>query len=143
MPGFTAWGNASHARSRLDATTGERRRFLDQHDGVANLGLDWWVAPLSTTFGIAANWVSGYDQTVRAMNGTRQHNDVDSATRLDLSSRSDLGHGISLSLSVLNVLGETERRTDSTFDATGAPSARSTTSENTYRSVYLRIGAAF
>ncbi|MGF1610997.1 MAG: TonB-dependent receptor plug domain-containing protein [Kiloniellales bacterium] len=139
LPDLALWGNVTHTHTKVDTPTGDSRRFLDHHDAVANVGLDWYVAPWRTTFGASANWVSGYHQTVRASDGSFQKNNVDGTTRVDLSARTELADGLSLNLSVLNILANTERRTDKVFDNAGALSSRSVTTEDTYRAGYARL----
>lgn len=143
VPNVTLWGNITGIRSRLDAATGETRRFLDQNDAVANAGIDWYVPKLKTTFGVASNWVSGYDQTVYSSDGSRQENEVGSSVRLDLSARTEINENMSMSLSLLNILARTEERTDKAFSAAGALTSRTETTEDTYRGVYLRMNWKF
>ena len=143
LPAVTLWGNATAVRSRVDTATGDTRRFLDQNDAVANIGLDWHIAAWRTTLGVSANWVSGYDQKAEAADGSFQKSDVDSATRVDFSARTEITDQVSLTVSFLNVLGETEHRTDELFDASGTRTALTKTTEDTYRAVYGRVAWRF
>ncbi|RYD30048.1 MAG: TonB-dependent receptor, partial [Verrucomicrobiaceae bacterium] len=64
LPQLTLWGNATWVHTELDDPNGGTRRFADQHDAVANIGLDYHVEAIRTTFGVSANWASGYDQRI-------------------------------------------------------------------------------
>lgn len=140
----TLWANATRIAAEVDAAaTGETRRFLDQHDYVANIGLDWFIPALRTTLGGAINMVSGYNQTHRTTAGTILNADVSSAVRFDLSARTDLTDSISLNLSALNLFAGDEKRVDRTYNAAGVLTAYSTTDEPTYRTVYLRMNVKF
>jgi len=143
-PRIALWGNASYTKTRLTApSTGQRRRFIDQPDAAANLGVDAEVPSLATTFGLSMNWNSGYRQTILATNGTRAVNDVGSTIRVDASARVDLNERMTLSVSALNLFAPREDRRDDTLTAAGLLSGYSTTTEPTYRTFYVRLQSRF
>ncbi len=134
------WGNGAAMRTRLDdPATGQTRRFLNQPDYVANAGLDYVVPPIGATFGINANWVSGYNQTFRLADGRTQNNDVKDALRVDLSARFQLSKWALLNFSFLNIFAEAEKRRDQFSNAAGALTSSAFTSEPTYRMFYVRL----
>ncbi|PHS69340.1 MAG: hypothetical protein COB23_06920 [Methylophaga sp.] len=143
LPNLTLWGNATYIDSEVDTSTGETRRFLEQHDAVANIGLDWYVAPWHSTFSISTNWVSGYDQTVKNNDGSSTNTVLSSLARLDMSARTELSKEVSLNLSLLNLLAPSQTQTDRVFMASGTLDSRSKATEVTYRSVYLRLNWKF
>lgn len=137
---LTVWGNLTAVHTQLTSRqTGEKRRFLDQPDQVANLGLDLYVPALNATIGTSLNHSSGYYQKYALADGTTQINDVEARYRLDLSVRTQLNKNTSLNLSALNLLAGTERRVDETLDAAGVSTGITRTAEPTYRSVYMRL----
>jgi len=141
---FALWGNATYTDTRLTSPqTGQVRRFADQPDASANLGLDVDIPSFNTTFGVSVNWNSGYRQNILAANGTRVINDVDSSVRVDASARIDLTRQISLSLSALNLFAPREGRRDDGFNAANALTGYSTTVEPTYRTFYARLQMKF
>ncbi len=144
LENLTLWANATRIFTEVEAkATGQTRRFLDQPDYVGNIGIDWFVPMLRTTFGASVNLNSGYRQNNRLADGTSTGADVGVAARVDLSARVVLTEQVSLNLSALNVFAASERRTDRTYDAAGALTAISTTDEPTYRSVYMRLVSTF
>lgn len=144
MENLTLWGNATRVLTQVEAkATGQSRRFLDQPDYVGNIGIDWFVPMLSTTFGASVNLASGYRQNNRLADGTSQSADVQSAARFDLSARIELTKEMALNISALNVFAATEKREDRTYNAAGALTAQSRTDEPTYRSIYMRLVSAF
>lgn len=141
---ITVWSNFTAVETEVESKqTGEKRRFLNQPDQVANFGIDWFVPSLKTTFGGSLNYSSGYYQRYKLANGTAQANDVESMKRFDLSARTQLTKQTSLNFSALNLFAPKERRVDSTYTASGALSAVSKTTEQTYRTVYLRLSHLF
>lgn len=144
LENLTLWGNATRVFTEVEAkATGQTRRFLDQPDYVGNIGIDWFVPYLRTTLGASVNLNSGYVQNNRLADGTSQIADVGAAARLDLSARVELTKEISLSVSALNVLAASEKRSDRTLNAAGALTAQSITDEPTYRSIYMRLVSTF
>ncbi len=143
LPQLTLWGNATWVHTRLDDPNGGARRFADQHDAVANVGLDYYVEAIRTTFGVSANWVSGYDQRIKASNGTSQGTRLGDMVRLDLSARTQLSENLSMSVSFLNLLGSTEKLTLDGYNAAGAKTSVSRTYEETYRSAYVKLNYTF
>lgn len=143
LPNVTVWANYAHANTELDASTGERRRFADQNDYVANIGLDIFAPAIKTTFGLSANHVSGYDQTIRLANGGATRSKVANTTRVDFSSRTQLSKKLALNISALNIFAQTEKRLDQTLDSAGAISAYTLTNEPTYRGFYARLTMDF
>lgn len=141
---LTLWSNFTAVTTQLTSRqTGEKRRFLDQPDRIANLGLDWFVPQLKTTLGASLNYNSGYRQQYKQADGTTQINEVAAMTRLDLSARAQLTKQTSLNISVLNALGRKEQRVDETRSATGTSSGVTRTTEPTYRSLYVRLSHLF
>jgi len=143
LPQFTLWGNATWVHTSLDDPLGGSRRFADQHNAVANMGLDYYVEAIRTTFGVSANWVSGYDQRIKAVNGTSQGTRLNDMVRLDLSARTQLSENLSMSVSFLNLLGSTEKLRLNGYDAAGNKNSISRTYEQTYRSAYVKLNYAF
>lgn len=144
LENLTLWANATRVFTEVEAkATGQTRRFLDQPDYVGNIGVDWFVPVLRTTFGASVNLNSGYVQNNRLADGTAQIADVGAAARVDLSARIELTSDVALNVSALNVFAATEKRSDRTYNAAGALTALSTTEEPTYRSIYMRLVSAF
>ncbi|HVJ45960.1 MAG TPA: TonB-dependent receptor, partial [Luteolibacter sp.] len=143
LPQLTLWGNATWVHTELDDPFGGTRRFADQHDAVANLGLDYYVEAIRTTFGVSANWVSGYDQRIEASNGTSQRTHLDDMVRLDFSSRTQITDKLSMSVSFLNLLGSTEKMRVDGYNTAGSKTSVSKTYEETYRSAYVKLNYAF
>ncbi len=144
LENLTLWANATRVFTEVEAkATGQTRRFLDQPDYVGNLGIDWFVPMLSTTFGASVNLASGYEQNNRLADGTSQSADVRAAARVDLSARIELTKEMALNISALNVFAATEKRNDRTYNAAGAMTAQSRTDEPTYRSIYMRLVSTF
>lgn len=141
---LTLWSNLTAVKTRLTSRqTGETRRFLDQPDRTANLGLDWFVPAFKTTLGASLNYDSGYSQRYRLANGTTQINNVHAMTRADLSARTQLTRQTSINVSMLNVLARKERREDETLNTAGASTGITRTTEPTYRSLYVRLSHTF
>ena len=141
---WTVWSNVTTVQTQVTSRqTGETRRFLDQPDQVANLGLDWFLPALKTTVGASVNYTSGYNQRYLLANGTTQSNSVAAMTRVDLSARVQLSKQTSLNISALNVFARKESRLDETFSSAGVSTGYSTTSEPTYSSLYIRLSHLF
>lgn len=141
---LTLWSNFTTVTTQLTSRqTGEKRRFVDQPDRIANLGLDWFVPSIKTTLGASLNYNSGYRQQYKQADGTTQINKVAAMTRLDLSARAQLTRNTSLNVSVLNVLGRKEQREDETLSSTGSSTGITRTTEPTYRSLYVRLSHLF
>lgn len=143
LPQLTLWGNATWVHTELDDPFGGTRRFADQHDAVANLGLDYYVESIRTTFGVSANWTSGYYQRIKAANGTSQGTRLDDMVRLDFSTRTQFTDHLSMSVSFLNLLGATEKLRLDGYNAAGAKTSVSKTYEETYRSAYVKLNYTF
>lgn len=143
-PTLALWGNATYTDTELTSPqTGQVRRFADQPDAAANIGIDADVTSINTTFGLSMNWNSGYRQNILAANGTRVINDVGSSIRVDASARVDLTERLSLSVSALNLFAPREGRRDDTLNAASVMTGYSTTWEPTYRTFYARLQARF
>lgn len=140
---LTIWANGVYTHARVDEAGGGNRRFLDQPDVVTNIGLDWHIRSLSTTLGVALNWASPINQTQRLGNGGRLDSSIGARTRLDMSARTQITEKFAFTLSATNLLGQTEERTDTVFDAGGARTSSTKTREPTYRSVYGRLTWSF
>ncbi|MEK8088582.1 TonB-dependent receptor [Thermithiobacillus plumbiphilus] len=143
LDAVTLWGNAVYTRSRVDESGGAGRPFLDQPDVVANLGVDYQVPAWRTVFGFAVNWTAPIDQAQRLSGGGRLDSDIDARTRVDLTMRTEISRAAVFSLSLTNLLGETEEREDRVFDAAGSPQSLARTSEPTYRAIYARLNWSF
>ena len=142
VPQLTLWGNATWVHTKLDDPFGGTRRFADQQDAVANLGLDYYVEAIRTTFGLSVNWASGYDQRIKGNNNTALGTHLDDMVRLDFSARTQFTDNLSMSVSFLNLLGSTEKMTVDTYTA-GTKSSVSKTYEDTYRSAYVKLNYTF
>jgi len=143
LPQLTLWGNATLVHTELDDPFGNTRRFADQHDAVANLGIDYYVEAIRTTFGISANWTSGYSQRVRAEDNSSIGTRLDDLVRLDFSARTQLSDNLSMSISFLNLLGSTEKMQVDGYNPAGAKTSISNTYEQTYRSAYVKLNYTF
>ncbi|KKN57606.1 hypothetical protein LCGC14_0560500 [marine sediment metagenome] len=143
LPNVTLWANATYIDSEVDTASGESRRFLEQNDAVANLGLDWFVSSWRSTFSVSTNWVSGYDQTVKNNDNSSTKTTLTSLNRLDMSAKTDLSKDVSLSLSLLNLLAPSQTQTDKIVLASGDLDSFTKATESTDRSVYLRLNWKF
>lgn len=143
LDAVTLWGNAVYTRARVDEVGGGSRRFLDQPDLVANIGVDYQVPEWRTVFGLALNWSASIDQSQRLSGGGRLDSDIDSRTRVDLTMRTDISRDAVFSLSLTNLLGETEDREDRVFNGAGNLQSMTRTSEPTYRAIYARLNWTF
>ncbi|MCL7931213.1 TonB-dependent receptor plug domain-containing protein [Halomonas llamarensis] len=139
LDGFTLWGNAGYTDSSVDEISGGSRPFLNQPDAFGNLGLDYFVAPWNTTLGLAVNHVTSVDQTQQLDGGGFLDQSIESRTRLDLSSSTKLADGLDLTLSITNLLGQTEDRVDQILDNSGAVISTTRTSEPTYQAAFARL----
>lgn len=141
---LTLWSNLTAVKTSLSSKqTGEIRRFLDQPDRIANIGLDWFLSSLKTTLGASLNMSSGFDQHYKQANGTFARNKVDSTKRFDLSARTQLTPQTSLNFSALNLFAPKEKRMDQEFSAAQTLTSTLYTNEPTYRSVYIRLSHLF
>ncbi|MDZ7753270.1 MAG: TonB-dependent receptor [Gammaproteobacteria bacterium] len=135
----TLWGNVTYTDSRVDEIGGGSRRFLNQPDAVANLGVDYFFVPWQTTFGLSVNHTTSVDQTQRLANGGFLDQSIEERTRLDLSVKTQVTEKLDVSISATNLLDQTEDRVDRVLDGTGAVEAVTLTREPTYRSVFARV----
>jgi outer membrane receptor for ferrienterochelin and colicin len=141
---LTLWSNLTAVKTSLiSKQTGEKRRFLDQPDRIANLGMDWFLPSIKTTLGASANFSSGYDQHYKLANNTYARNKVESLTRFDMSARTQLTPQTSLNISALNLFASKEKRLTQAFNAANVLTQTSYISEPTYRSVYVRLSHLF
>lgn len=135
----TLWGNVTYTDSRIDAIDGKSRRFLDQPDAVANLGVDYFFMPWQTTFGLSINHATSIEQTQSLANGGFLEQFIEQRTRLDLSIKRLVSEKLELSLSATNLLGQTEDRVDRMLNGAGMVDAFTRTYEPTYRSIFARL----
>jgi len=142
ISGTTLWGNAVYTHARIKDNGGSRR-FADQPDAAFNLGVDYFAPSLRSTFGMAVNHTVAIDQSQPLPEGKQLHCEIDSRTRLDLSMRTDIGRNATFTLSLTNLLGQTEKRTDRLLDAHGHTASLSRTTEPTYRAVFARLNWTF
>ncbi len=142
LPNLTLWGNLTAVRTELlDPATGQKRRFTDQPDVFTNIGVDYYVPQLKTTFGLNFNTVFAYDQDILLNAGgtnQRQVSEFTTFNRLDFSMKTTIRPNWTVSFAALNLLGETDRRHVTTYDATNAAVAEVRTYEATYRAYQLR-----
>ncbi|WP_440224896.1 TonB-dependent receptor plug domain-containing protein [Dokdonella sp. MW10] len=140
LPDLVLWANATRVHTSLRVDGGnDTRRFDQQPDLVANLGLDWFAAPLRTTFGVNANRVFAYDQAFADVDGVVTRTAFAAQTRLDLSARTQLGERTSVSLSALNLLATKDRRSITNVAANGTPGARTEYREPSNATFYARV----
>ncbi|ABR90840.1 siderophore receptor protein [Janthinobacterium sp. Marseille] len=141
---LSLWSNLTAVKTSLvSKQTGEKRRFLDQPDRIANLGMDWFLPSIKTTLGASTNFSSGYDQHYRLANNTYVRDKVASLKRFDMSARAQLTPQTSINLSALNLFAPKEKRIKQTFNTANALTQTSHVSEPTYRSVYIRLSHLF
>lgn len=141
MPNVTLWANLTAVRTELyDPSTRETRRFTDQPDVFTNIGVDYYVPELKTTFGLNYNTVYAYTQDILVnVNNVneRQVSQFSTFNRLDLSIKTTIRPNWTLSFAALNLLGETDDRRVISY--TGAVvSGTVQTLEATYRAYQLR-----
>ena len=135
----TLWGNVAYTDARVDETGGGSRRFLNQPDATANLGVDYFFLPWRATFGLSVNFATSVDQVQRLADGGFLDQSIEERTRLDLSINSQVTEKLEVSLSATNLLGQTEDRIDRVLDGSGVVEAVSRTQEPTYRSIFARL----
>lgn len=143
MPNLTIWGNLTAVKTELlDPATGQSRRFTDQPDLFTNIGVDYYVPQLRTTFGLNFNTVYAYSQDILINVGgvnQRQVTQYSKFNRLDFSMKTVIRPNWTVSFSALNLLGETDVRHISTFNGVGAAiDPANTTYEATYRAYQVR-----
>lgn len=144
LDNLTLWGNATGMRSHLtDVQTKESIRFKDQPNVVANIGADWFVPGIDTTFGVNYNRVFAYGQASSVQGGGFERTDRKAIGRLDFSANTKLTKRITLSVSALNVLGSTDRVTKTGFNAANQPVSRTVSEEPTNRTFYVRLASAW
>ena len=144
LSNVTGWFNATAVETEVTITsTGEKRRFLDQPDHLGNLGVDWSLAELKSTIGLSVNYAGGYKQTQEMSDGSFEKNTIESMSRVDLSIQTDLTENTSINLTALNLFADESKREDQTFTADNILDAYTTTTEPTYRSVYLKLNHTF
>ena len=139
--GATLWGSGVYNESEVDLGGGSSRQFLNQPDFVGTIGLDYEYRPWKTTFGVSLNYTSSVDQTQSLTNGSLRQS-IDSRTRLDLSSRTEIADNTFLTVSATNLLAETEDRVDRVF-VNGNLDSVTRTSEPTYRAFNVRLTKSF
>lgn len=140
LPDLVLWANATRVHTRLtDKATGDKRRFNQQPDLVANVGLDYFVPRWRTTFGFNFNRMFDYTQTFADIDGDIARTEFAAQNRLDFSTRTQLSERLSLSLSALNLLHAKDRRTVSSYASDGAFEARSEYREPSNATFYARI----
>lgn len=141
MPNLTLWANLTAVRTELyDPSTRETRRFTDQPDVFTNIGVDYYVPELKTTFGLNYNTVYAYTQDILVnVNNVneRQVSQFSTFNRLDLSIKTTIRPNWTLSFAALNLLGETDDRRVISYTG-AAVSGTVQTLEATYRAYQLR-----
>lgn len=143
LPNLTIFANGTAMKSRLtDDRTGQKRRFEETPDFISNVGLDYYLPELKTTFGVNLNTTYSYTQNIEQLNSNNALSNVrtefSSLNRLDLSARTDVTKSLSLSFSALNVLRTKDKRERTTFDEKGAITDFVRSKEPSYSSYYVR-----
>ena len=139
----TLWGNAVYTDTSVDEPGGGSRRFLNQPDWSGNLGVDYYVPVINTTFGVSVNHVASVDQTQSLSGGGFLEQSIDSRTRFDLSARAQIAENLTLSFTATNLFAETEDREAKVFDSSGALDSVEQESEPTYQQVFVRLEYRF
>lgn len=130
LPDLTLWGNATAMKSELtDRLTGQTRPFDEQPEFVTNIGFDYYVPALATTFGLGYNRTYAYDQDILMVDGTRQQTSFSDLDRLDASVRISLDKEVVLTLSASNLLRPDDVRTLVIRDASGAVDSTTVSTE--------------
>lgn len=143
-PEMSLWGNVALLDSQVDdPLLGRERRFADQPPAVGTVGLDWFVEPISTTFGMAANWRASTDVRTGQNGGGSLRTERSESVRLDFSASIAVTDAITVSVSALNLLGGTEKVNATTYDATGNATTMSRDSEPTWRTLYIATRIRF
>lgn len=140
---LTLWGNAVYTHARVDDEIGGQRRFLDQPDLVSNIGLDYEIIDWHTVFGLAMNRSSSIEQSQYLLGGGFIESSIDSRTRLDMSMRTEVTKDAVLTLSLTNLLGQSEDREDRQVSETYNLQSATNTIEPTYRAIYARLNWSF
>lgn len=145
LDNLTLWGNTTLMRSHLsDVLTGESVRFKDQPNVIANIGADWFVPAIDTTFGVNYNHVFAYSQSALQTTGdARDRTEKKAIGRLDFSASTKLSKSVTLSISALNVLGSTDKVTQTTFNTANQPISRTVSEEPTNRTLYVRLATSW
>ncbi|MBU8544758.1 MULTISPECIES: TonB-dependent receptor plug domain-containing protein [Roseomonadaceae] len=143
-PEFSLWGNLALLDSQVDdPRLGRERRFADQPPVVGTVGLDWFVEPIATTFGVAANWRASTDVRVGQAAGASLRTERSEALRLDFSASIAVTEAITVSVSALNLLGEDEKVRATSYNASGNATAISIDREPTWRTLYVATRIRF
>ncbi len=142
LPNLTLWGNLTAVRTELlDPSTGQSRRFTDQPDVFTNIGVDYFVPQLKSTFGLNFNTVYAYTQDILInVNGVnqRQVSEFSTFNRLDFSIKTEIRPNWTVSFAALNLLGETDDRRVISYNAGGAVTGTAQSLEATYRAYQVR-----
>jgi len=142
LPNVTVWGNLTAVRTELnDPATGQSRRFTDQPDVFSNIGVDYYVPQIKTTFGLNYNTVYAYTQDILINSGgtnLRQITDFPTFNRLDFSMKTTLAPNWTVSFAALNLLGEKDDRLVTNYNAGGTIANASRSVEQTYRAYQIR-----
>ncbi len=142
LPNLTIWGNLTAARTELtDPATRQTRRFTDQPNLFSNIGLDYYVPALKTTFGVNYNTVYAYTQDILINSGgvnLRQVSEFPTFNRLDFSMKTVLRPNWTVSFAALNLLGQTDNRVVTSYNAGGAITGSVRSPEATFRAYQVR-----
>jgi iron complex outermembrane receptor protein len=112
-----------------DRLTGQTRPFDEQPEFVTNIGFDYYVPALATTFGLGYNRTYAYDQDILMVDGTRQQTSFSDLDRLDASVRISLDKEVVLTLTASNLLRPDDVRTLVIRDASGAVDSTTVSTE--------------
>jgi len=144
LPGLTVFGNATTMKSELkDPLTGAKRRFEETPSLVSNVGLDYYLAALRTTFGVNLNTTYSYSQDIAQPTNSlgvvqRQHTDFSTLHLLGASVKLRITAQWSVALSANNILRPKDKRTLDTYDASGTLLSTTRSREASYSTYYLR-----
>ncbi|HWK95801.1 MAG TPA: TonB-dependent receptor [Pseudolabrys sp.] len=139
VPGLTLWGNATAVKTELtDPLTNQTRRFAEQPDLVTNVGLDLYVRPWNTTFGINYNRTYAYSQDILQSNGQTQRTEFSALDRFDFSAKVDVTKTVTVTVGMLNLLRPTDERSLITYNANGTIASRVVSTQRSNATYYVR-----
>lgn len=148
LPNLSIWGNVTVLQSEMtDPLTGQTRRFAEQPNTLSNLGFDYYVPEIKTTFGVNANRVFSYNQDIAQLTGglppaasTTQivRTEFNTLDKLDFSIRTQLSKDWTVTFAALNLLRPIDRRTITTYSNTGAVVTQQLTEQASHSTYYVR-----
>jgi TonB-dependent receptor len=108
LNGLQLWANETLLESQLQEADGDTRRFKQQPNFIANLGVDYTYAPTGTTVTAALNYVAER----RDFKATGDVTSIDPSATLDLSARQQIYKGFSVFGEIGNVTDERRIETE-------------------------------